>query len=328
VKYRQRFRGDWTTAHEIRTLPDMSGNAAPQPKPKAKHGYFYLMAALPPLFWSGNFLVARIMHDQIPPIQMSLWRWAFAFIILVPFAAPAFNKHRACLRNELPFLIILGGVGITAFNCFIYAALHDTTVVNAALINTLMPVFTFVLAALILRETLGLKQMLGVGVALMGAALIIIRGDLKGIAQLALNPGDLLVVAGLAFWALYTVLIRWRPTDLPILLFLTVTIGFGIIIHLPFVAWEIRVAGTFTPNAASLAALAYFALFPSVLAYIFWNKAVATLGPGRTGMFIYLMPVFSSVLGIAVLGEAFHLYHGAGIALIFVGIALVTRKPH
>ncbi len=316
--------------HEIRTLPAMSGATDPNPIPIPNPGFAYLMAALPPLFWSGNFLVARIMRDQIPPIQMSLWRWVLAFLILAPFAARGFNAHpalmRAHLRTELPFLIILGGVGITAFNCFIYAALHDTTVVNAALINTLMPVFTFVLAALILRETLGPKQMLGVGVALLGAALIIIRGDLGGIGRLALNKGDLLVVAGLAFWALYTVLIRWRPTGLPILLFLTVTIGFGIIIHLPFVAWEVLVTGTFTPNASSLVALAYFALFPSVLAYIFWNKAVAALGPGRTGMFMYLMPVFSSVLGITVLGEAFHVYHGAGIALIVAGIALVTHK--
>lgn len=298
----------------------------PNPTPTPHPGLAYLMAALPPLFWSGNFLVARIMRDQIPPIQMSLWRWVLAFLILAPFAAREINAHRARLKTELPFLIVLGGVGITAFNCFIYAALHDTTVVNAALINTLMPVFTFVLAALILRETLGLKRILGVGVAFIGAALIIIRGDLGGIGQLALNRGDLLVVAGLAFWALYTVLIRWRPTKLPILLFLAVTIGFGIIIHLPFAAWEVLVTGAFTPNESSLAALTYFALFPSILAYIFWNKAVATLGPGRTGMFMYLMPVFSSVLGIAVLDEAFHVYHGAGIALIFAGIALVTRK--
>ncbi len=287
---------------------------------------FWLLAALPPLFWSGNFLLARIMADQIPPVQMSLWRWVAAFLILLPFGLHAVRGHGARLRAELPFLVVLGGVGITAFNCFIYAALHHTTVVNAALINTLLPVFTFILAALILRETLTPRQATGVAVAVAGAALIVARGTLGTLAALDLNRGDLLVVAGVMFWALYTVLIRWRRTALPLMLFLTVTVGFGVLLHLPFVAWEYARVGGFAVTPGTVSAILYFAVFPSVLAYIFWNKAVAALGPGRTGMFIYLMPVFSSVLGVAFLAEPFRAYHGAGIALIFAGIWLVTRR--
>lgn len=302
--------------------------AAPSPTPPAAQprSLDWLLAALPPLFWSGNFLVARIMADTIPPVQMSLWRWCLAFLILLPFALPHLPAHRARLRTELPFLIVLGGIGITAFNCFIYAALDYTTVVNAALINTLMPVVTFVLAALILRETLGPRQMAGVAVAILGAALIIVQGDIAGIAEVALNRGDFLVIAGLSFWALYTVLIRWRRTQLPLTLFITVTIGFGILIHLPFAAWEHAQEGGFTVTWETVAAIVYFAVFPSVLAYLFWNRAVGALGPGRTGMFMYLMPIFSAILGVAFLDEPFRLYHAGGIALIFAGIWLVTRK--
>lgn len=296
------------------------------PSPTQPRPLDWLLAALPPLFWSGNFLVARVMADTIPPVQMSLWRWCLAFLILLPFALRHLPAHRARLKTELPFLIVLGGIGITAFNCFIYAALDYTTVVNAALINTLMPVVTFVLAALILRETLGPRQMAGVAVAILGAALIIVQGDIAGIADVALNRGDFLVIAGLSFWALYTVLIRWRRTQLPLTLFITVTIGFGILIHLPFVAWEYAQEGGFTVTWETVAAIVYFAVFPSVLAYLFWNRAVGTLGPGRTGMFMYLMPVFSAVLGVGFLDEAFRLYHAGGIALIFAGIWLVTRK--
>lgn len=302
--------------------------AAPSPAPPASQPrpLDWLQAALPPLFWSGNFLVARIMADTIPPVQMSLWRWCLAFLILLPFALRHLPAHWTRLRTELPFLIVLGGIGITAFNCFIYAALDYTTVVNAALINTLMPVVTFVLAALILRETLGPRQMAGVAVAILGAALIIVQGDIVGIAEVALNRGDFLVIAGLSFWALYTVLIRWRRTQLPLTLFITVTIGFGILIHLPFVAWEYAQEGGFTITWETVAAIVYFAVFPSVLAYLFWNRAVGALGPGRTGMFMYLMPVFSAILGVTFLDEPFRLYHAGGIALIFAGIWLVTRK--
>ncbi len=302
-------------------------NTPQSPGPSALSFTACVMAALPPLFWSGNFLIARIMHDQIPPIQMSLWRWTLALIILAPFGLRHLRTHAPRLRQELPFLIMLGGIGITAFNCFIYAALHHTTVVNAALINTLMPVFTFVLAAGILRETLSRRQAAGIALAVAGAAGIILRGGTGEFSLATLNRGDLLVVGGVIFWALYTVLIRWRRTGLPLNLFLTVTIFFGVVIHLPFVAWEVATVGGFTPTAQSLGAIVYFALFPSVAAYILWNRAVALLGPGRTGMFMYLMPAFSAALGVGFLDEAFRLYHAVGIALIFAGITLVTRRP-
>lgn len=287
-----------------------------------------LFAILPPLFWSGSFLIARVMRDDIPPIQMSFWRWVAAFLILLPFAIPQGRGRGAQIREELPFLCIMGAVGITAFNCFIYAALHFTTVVNAALINTLMPVMTFVLALVVLREKLRAVQVGGIALALAGAVVIIGRGDLTGLAALAPNRGDLLVMVGIMFWALYTVLIRWRPTKLPLRVFLAVIMGLGALFHLPLVAWEVSTTGGFTVTAAAVAAIAYFAIFPSVLSYLIWNKAVAVLGPGRTGMYMYLMPFFGAVLGVWLLDEDFFLYHLGGIALIMAGITLVNRKAH
>jgi drug/metabolite transporter (DMT)-like permease len=287
--------------------------------------FAYLFALLPPLFWSGNFLIARVMRDDIPPIQMSFWRWVAAFLILLPFALPQWRERRAQIRKELPFLCLLGAVGILAFNCFVYAALHTTTVVNASLINTLMPVMTFVLALVVLREKLRAVQILGVAVAFAGAVVIIGRGDLTGLAVLAPNRGDLLVMAGLTFWAIYTVLIRWRPTRLPLRVFLAVTMGLGAAFHLPLVAWEIPSQGGVAVSVATVAAILYFAIFASALSYLIWNKAVAVIGPGRTGMYMYLMPFFGAVLGVWLLDEDFFLYHLAGIALILAGIALVNR---
>ena len=287
---------------------------------------YYALAVLPPLFWSGNFLVARVMRDAIPPIQMSFWRWVLAFLVLLPFALPHWRDHKRQIRSELPFLLVMGAVGITAFNCFLYAALHYTTVVNASLINTVMPVMTFVFALVVLRDKLRFIQIAGVAVAFAGAVLIIAKGSFTALMDLALNRGDMLVIVGVTFWAVYTVLLRWRPTKLPLTVFLTTIMGFGALLHLPLVAWEISAVGSFSVTLAVAAALLYFAIFSSVLAYIVWNKAVAAIGPGRTGMYMYLMPFFGAVLGVWLLDEDFLRYHFAGIALIFAGIALVNRR--
>jgi drug/metabolite transporter (DMT)-like permease len=287
----------------------------------------YALAAFPPLFWAGNFLIARGMRAAIPPFQMSFWRWALASVILLPFAWRASYERRPELRRELPFLALLGAVGVTAFNCFLYTALHHTTVVNAALINSLMPAVTFVLALAILREPLPARRLLGLVVSFTGAIVIISRGHPTQLIELAPNRGDVLVVFGLTSWALYTVLIRWRPTRLPPIVFLAATVVLGAILHLPLVAWELATTGGFAIDEKSASALLYLAIFPSLLAYIFWNRAVAKLGPGRTGMFMHLLPIFSSVLAVAFLGEAFLTYHTAGILLILTGITLVTRPP-
>ncbi len=285
----------------------------------------YLLAVLPPLFWSGNFLFARLMRDQIPPIQMSFWRWTLALIILLPFCLAPIRTDWLRIRGNLPFLALLGAIGVTAFNCFVYAALHYTTVVNAALVNSLLPIVTFLLAYLILKQRLSGLQIGGILISLAGAAVVIARGDLGTLMRLSINHGDLLVFAGMSFWALYTVLIRWRPAGLNPMAFLGITVAFGAAFHLPFVAWEYGQQGGFAVTPQTAGSLVYFAVFPSILAYIFWNRSVAVLGPGKTGMFMHLLPIFSAILATLFLGERLAAYHAIGFALVVGGILLVTR---
>lgn len=287
----------------------------------------YVIAALPPLFWAGNFLIARIMRDDIPPIQMSFWRWVLALAIMLPFAWSSLRLDRSRLREEWPFLALLGAIGVTAFNCFIYTALHHTTVINAALVNSLLPVVTIILAWVLLGERIFPLRALGITVSLVGAVLVIARGDLLALGDLEVGRGDILVVLGMSFWALYMVLVRRRPLGLKPLSLLGATTVFGIVFHLPFVLVETTASGIFVPTLHSLPALIYFAIFPSILAYVFWNRSIATLGPATTGMFMHLMPIFSAILAAALLGERLAWYHPVAFIVIVGGILLATRRP-
>lgn len=284
----------------------------------------YLFGILPPLFWAGNFFAARMFHEAIPPIQMSFWRWVLALAILLVAGLPLLLRNLTILRREWLYLAFLGAIGVTAFNCLIYVALHHTTVVNASLINSLMPMLTILIAFALIGDRLSWRQVGGLAVCLAGAMVVIARGDLAQLAGLEINPGDLLVLCGVCFGALYTVLIRWKPSKLPLLAFLAVTTAFGVVFHLPFLVWELGQTGPFAPTLTNLAVLIYLAMFPSLLAYIFWNRAVAAFGPDRTSMFMYLMPIFSTLLAMAFLEESFQALHLAGLILIFGGIALAT----
>jgi drug/metabolite transporter (DMT)-like permease len=305
----------------------MSIDALDRTPPRRPPTSAYVIAALPALFWAGNFVVGRLMNASIPPMQFSFWRWTLAWLILTPIAWPAVRANASQMRRELPWLILLGLIGITAFNTFLYSALRTTTVVNGTLINALSPVLTFLLAVPLLGQRLRQNQIVGILLSILGAAVIIVRGEVGALAQLTFNRGDLLVLAGTACWSLYTVLIGLRRTRLPPFVFLWAIIGIGVLFHLPLIAVARMMVGGFDLTWATAAALVYVSVFASVASYGIWNRSVAVLGPGLTGMSMHLIPVFASVLAVLFLGERFAWFHAVGILLIAAGIALVLRQP-
>ena len=144
---------------------------------------------------------------------------------------------------------------------------------------------------------------------------------------LQLNRGDAWVFAAVLSWALYSVYLKWRPAGIDPLAFLAATIGIGVLLLTPVYLWDIVVSGArLAINRVTVASVAYVAVFPSVLAYIFWNQAVAELGANRTGQFLHLMPAFGAVLAFLLLGERLYAFHWVGIALIALGIYLATVR--
>ena len=303
------------------TLPAAKPLASPVPNPVGP----YLLAALAPLFWSSNFILGRALNQTIPPIALSFWRWAVALLIVLPFALPRLRGRWGLVRRHWVVLSLLAVLGVTNFNTFVYVGLQTTTATNAVLLVSTTPVLIVLLSFLLLGQRVSPRQGAGIVLSLAGVAVIIARGDLAALAALRLNGGDLWVLGAVASWALYSVCPRWRPAGLDPLAFLAMTIAIGLLPLLPLYRWELRQGLNFEVDAISLGAIGYVALFPSVLAYVLWNRAVAELGANRTGQFLHLMPAFGAVLAMPVLGERMHGFHLTGIGLIAAGIALATR---
>ena len=175
-------------------------------------------------------------------------------------------------------------------------------------------------------ERITLGQAFGVVASIAGAALVIARGDLGVLLGLRFAPGDLWLLAGVILWALYTVLLRHRPAGLPPLVLLTATIALALLLLLPLYALELWSGARLQLTGESLASLAYVALFPSVVAYIFWNRGVREVGPNAAGVTLQLMPVFGALLAAAFLGERLAGHHWLGGALVLSGILLAWRR--
>jgi drug/metabolite transporter (DMT)-like permease len=303
--------------------------------PPAKHAAHvgatpYLLLTLVPLFWAGNWIVGRGLAPEIPPMAMTFLRWFFAILILAPFAVPHVIRDWPKLRHHWKVLAFLGAIGVGSHNALAYLGLNYTTATNGVILNSFIPVMIITISWIFLRERLTPMQLAGVGVSLAGVFTILSRGSLATLAAFRLNGGDLLVILSMAMWSSYTVCLRWRPSGLHMLTFLFVLMVIGDLCMLPFYLGELAFGRRMAPTVANFAALFGVALFSSVLAYIFWNRAVAEVGASVAGLFVHLMPVFGVVLAWLFLGERLAPYHVVGIALILTGIFVTSwlgKKP-
>ena len=286
----------------------------------------YLLLILTVLFWSGNFVLGRGVNEMIPPVALAFWRWTGALIILLPFSIKGLVRQRAEIRKNLGILTVLAILSVTSFNTFIYHALQTTTVANTVLVNSTIPIFIVLVAWLGFNDRITTRQTIGVIVSFIGLVWIVSRGQPAVLLDLKFSKGDLWTLTAALCWAFYTVLLRKRPANLDPLPFLATIIGIGLVFLFPFYIWEIRSGATFQLSPAVAASFGYVALFPSVLSYIFWNRAVGIVGASKAGIFMHLMPVFSILLAFIFLGETLAFYHMVGIVLIFFGIALITIK--
>jgi drug/metabolite transporter (DMT)-like permease len=286
----------------------------------------YLLVSLAPLFWSGNFVLGRALHETVPPIALSFWRWAVALLILLPILLPRARDLASAVKRHWAILSLLGLLGVTNFNTFVYIGLQTTTATNAVLLVSTAPVLILALSFLMLGEAVRPLQAVGVFLSLSGVGIIAAAGEPAALANLELNSGDLWILAAVASWALYSVCLRWRPQGLDPLLFLAATIVTGLIPLLPLYLWDFARGSTLELDAVTAGAVGYVALFPSILAYVFWNRGVAELGASRTGQFLHLMPAFGTLLSMLLLGERLETYQLAGIGLIAAGILLAGGK--
>lgn len=285
----------------------------------------YLLLVLTALFWSGNFVVARAVHLDVPPMGLVFWRWFGALIVVLPFAWRHILNDWPVIRRHWGIILALAAIGVASFNTLVYLGLQTTTALNAVLLQSAIPILIFFFAYVIFRDTVRPIQALGILLSLAGIAAIVTRGETATIHELAFNRGDLLVFAAVIMWAIYSVLLRKRPLMHP-LSFLTLTIAISVVLLAPLYVWEHLSGRVMHFDHTTVLAVGYVAIFPSVLAYMFYNRGVDLIGANRAGTFIHLMPLFGSIMAILFLGETFRLYHAVGIALILGGLMLAAHS--
>lgn len=281
----------------------------------------YAMLGMTMTFWAGNAIVGRAVRGEIPPLMLAFSRWTLALLILAPFAWRRAVAQRALIRRHWGAILFLGLAGVAAFNGFLYSGLRYTTAANSLLLQGLIPTLVVIVGSVVFGDKAPWRQVAGIALSTLGVTFIVFRGELSEILRLRLGMGDLLVLCGCAAWAIYTASLRLRPPIDP-LVFLFVTFAIGALAMGVGALSEAQAIAQMHWDGRMVAAIAYVAIFPSILAYMSFNAAVSHVGPGAAGQAISLLPLLGAVLAAMILGEPLFPYHLAGMALILGGVLL------
>lgn len=279
---------------------------------------------LVPALWTVNYIVARKAPGIIGPHLLALGRWALAALVLVVIARSELWRERAAIAKVWWQYLILGALGMLVCGAWVYQGARTTVAINIALIYAASPVLIGLGAALWLHERLSVRQVLGVLLALAGVVHVVVRGHWLSLGAVQFVPGDWWIVAATVAWAGYALLQKIWPSNLSATARLAAICSGGVVVLLPFSAWEATQPGLTHWGWPALWLVVVAAVVPGLGAYWIYGWAQKILGAGRVAMSLYLGPLYGGLAAWLALGETPGWHHLGGAALILPGVFLVT----
>lgn len=285
----------------------------------------HFLLTLTSIFWAFNTIAGRAAVGEVSPLLIVSLRWLFVSIILTFLCRNQLKEIWTILSQRIKWLIIMGLFGFTGFNSAYYIAAHDTIAINLGLVQGTMPAFIIIIAWVWLKDKINLTQFLGVLITFIAVLIVVSAGNLTILLNLELKKGDIVMIFACTLYAVYAVGLRKKPQigALPLLTFFAYVAFVG---SLPGLIYETYSNQLILPGLKGCIILGVIIIFPSFLAQIFFMKGVEKIGPARSGLYTNLVPVFSSILAVFLLGESFQFYHFLSLSMIFAGIYLFENK--
>ena len=287
----------------------------------------YLMLILCAFFWSGNFIVGKFATlYEVPPLTLNFIRWLIVWVILIPFTFRDILKNIKVIKKNFYPILLMSITSISIFNSVVYYSLNFTQVLNGALMISIIPVLIVFISFIFKTEKINFSQIFGLLLSITGVLTIITRLDFAKLINLDLNKGDLWLLVAMLSWAIYSTMLITHKTGLKYLSFMTAIVSIGLIFLFPQFLFELSNHQVIKFNIPFILITSYVVFFAGLGSYILWNKAVVIVGPNKAGIFLHLMPVFSSFMAIFLLNEKLMNFHIIGAIIIIIGIYLSSKK--
>jgi drug/metabolite transporter (DMT)-like permease len=287
------------------------------------------LAVLAAFIWSGNFIIARKVIKDIPPVSLAFFRWLLAAVIILPFAFKKFRSEWPVVKRSWHYLFWASLTGVALFNTFVYIGAHYTSAINLTLIGTTTsPIIATILASIFLKEKIGWMKLIGLIFCIAGVLFLLSKGNFQHLLALKFSTGDLWVLTAAFCFSVYNTLVKKKPASISPVNFLFVLFSLGTVLLFPFYIWETKRAASVVWNMDLLLAILYLSLGASVICFWIWNIAIGKIGAARTILFGNLIPVFGTIGSVIFLHEQFTWIHIVSMIIVFTGIVLANLRLH
>jgi len=285
------------------------------------------MLILCALCWSGNFIVGKIAtFYEVPPLSLNFFRWLIVWLILFPFTIKGILLNKELVRKNLGSLFIMSLTSISIFNSVVYYSLNFTQVLTGVLMISTIPVLIIFISYLFRVENISKFQIIGVILSMFGVLIIITKSEFNKLIHLDLNKGDLWLLVAMISWAVYSTMLKSFKSSLSNLSFIQIIVTIGLVFLFPQFLFEYFSGQRINLNIPVMLTISYVVLFAGLGAYLLWNGAISIIGPSKSGVFLHLMPVFTSFMAIFLLNETLMNFHIIGAIIIIFGIYLSSKK--
>ncbi|MFD2525297.1 DMT family transporter [Flavihumibacter stibioxidans] len=287
------------------------------------------LAVIATLIWSGNFIIARgVIHD-IPPVSLAFFRWLTASVLMLPLAWKQLRAEWPVVIKNPVYFLWTALTGVALFNTFVYIAGHYSPAINLALIGTTSsPILAILLARIFLKEKITGLRIAGLTLCITGILYLLSAGSFHKLITFQFGRGDAWILAGALAFAIYNILVRKKPSGISAQNFLFIIFSTGTLMLLPFTLAEQADSPAIEWTWPLAGVILYLGLGTSVIAFLCWNAAIVRLGAARTALFGNLIPIFSSLEALWLLMEKITLLHLVSGMLVVGGliIANITRR--
>ena len=287
----------------------------------------FAFAIITVIIWSGNFIIARGVYKQIPPISLAFYRWSLASVIIFFLGYKKFIAEKSFVIANQKYFFWVSLLGITLFNTFIYVAGHTTSAINLALIGTTSsPVFVIIISAVFLKETITPLRIVGLLFCIAGVIVLLSKGSISTLLAFRFTAGDVWILLSGFVFSFYTILVKRKPADISVVTFLFVVFIGGTLLLVPFFIIEKIVMLPVIWNGNLVGSILYLGIGASVIGFLCWNSAIARIGSVRTALFGNLIPIFSTLEAVWLLGENITMIHIISGLLVITGLVLANFK--
>ena len=279
------------------------------------------------LFWAGNFNIGKFAFiENISPFSLAFLRWLLVWIILIPFTYKEIYSLKKIIFKNFKLLFLLGLSSVFLYSALTYKALNYTQVINASLFNTAVPATIILVCFLLKIEKTNIFQLSGLLISTLGILAIVSKLQLNILLSLDFNKGDLFMIIAIISWGVYSAFLKKRNFEISLLGLVQIICTFGLFLLAPVFLIELNQGNSINLNFNLFYILIYVAIFPSIGSYYCWAGAVSIIGANRAGIFLSLIPLFSSIFAIILYEEKFLFFHLIGTILIILGLILSNKK--